>query len=439
MLDVLANPTYRRLFTAQLVALIGTGLATVALALLAFDLAGAKAGQVLGTALAIKMIAYVGVAPFAAALAERVSRRGLLVALDLVRALVVLALPFATEVWHIYVLIFLLQSASAGFTPTFQATIPDILVDERDYTNALSLSRIAYDLENLLSPMLAAALLTVLAFSDLFVGTAIGFILSAALVLSTRLPGRNTARDGPFLQRAMTGLRLYWATPRLRGVMGVNLAVAAAGAMVIVNTVVLVQQRFGSDEQATAIALGAFGGGSMLAALALPGLLDRFADRAVMLTSGVIMLAGLLAGIALTTYPMLIGLWIVIGFGYAGAQTPIGRLLKRSSHPDDRPAAFAAQFTLSHAMWLIAYPLAGFAGAALGLSAAFVALAILCAIGVGFALVSWPRTDGYAIDHHHDDLPADHPHWREGTPTGKASHAHNPMIDQLHSGWPHVP
>ncbi|MDP1465741.1 MFS transporter, partial [Klebsiella pneumoniae] len=86
--------------------------------------------------------------------------RAMLVSLDLIRAVVALALPFVTEVWQIYVLIFVLQSASAAFTPTFQATIPDILPDEDDYTRALSLSRLAYDLESVASPMLAAALLT---------------------------------------------------------------------------------------------------------------------------------------------------------------------------------------------------------------------------------------------------------------------------------------
>lgn len=40
MLDILATRTYRHLFAAQVIALIGTGLATVALGLLAFDLAG---------------------------------------------------------------------------------------------------------------------------------------------------------------------------------------------------------------------------------------------------------------------------------------------------------------------------------------------------------------------------------------------------------------
>lgn len=102
MLSILANRTYRHLFTAQVVALVGTGLATVALGLLAYDLAGASAGEVLGTALAIKMLAYIGVAPIAAAFAERLPRRAMLVALDLVRALVALTLPFVTQTWQIY-------------------------------------------------------------------------------------------------------------------------------------------------------------------------------------------------------------------------------------------------------------------------------------------------------------------------------------------------
>jgi hypothetical protein len=44
MLSVLKNRTYRHLFIAQVIALIGTGLATVALGLLAYNLAGAQAG-----------------------------------------------------------------------------------------------------------------------------------------------------------------------------------------------------------------------------------------------------------------------------------------------------------------------------------------------------------------------------------------------------------
>ncbi|MEM8688167.1 MAG: MFS transporter, partial [Pseudomonadota bacterium] len=159
MLSPLRNPTYARLFTAQVIALLGTGLTTVALALLAFELAGENAGLVLGTALAIKMIAYVTLAPIAGMMTRHLPRRFVLIGLDLARAGFVVCLPFVTEVWQVYVLIFLLQACSAGFTPAFQSTIPDVLKEEKEYTKALSLSRLASDLESLASPVLAAALL----------------------------------------------------------------------------------------------------------------------------------------------------------------------------------------------------------------------------------------------------------------------------------------
>jgi hypothetical protein len=52
----------------------------VVLGLLAFDLAGEDAVAVLGTALAVKMIACLGIAPIAAAFGELLPRRTMLVA-----------------------------------------------------------------------------------------------------------------------------------------------------------------------------------------------------------------------------------------------------------------------------------------------------------------------------------------------------------------------
>lgn len=433
MLAVLANRTYRHLFATQVIALIGTGLATVALGLLAWQIAGEDAGLVLGTALAIKMVAYVTLAPVASAFADRMPRRAMLVALDLIRAVVALALPFISEVWHVYVLIFLLQAASAGFTPTFQVTIPDVLPDEAEYTRALSLSRLAYDLESLLSPMLAAALLTVVTFPVLFGGTVIGFLVSAALVLTVTLPSPRPAVPRGVWDRTTRGIRIYLATPRLRGLLALNLAVAAAGAMVIVNTVVIVKARLGLTETDVALALAAFGGGSMVAALLLPKLLDRIPDRPPMLAGAVILTLGTTLGPLVGSLPALMALWLLIGFGYSLTQTPTGRLLRRSAQPEDRPALFAAQFALSHACWLITYPLAGRFGAGFGLDAAFLVMAALAALGVVMALRLWPATDGGVLPHRHDDLPRGHPHLREH---GAEIHSHAVTIDDLHPHWP---
>ena len=94
MASPLSNKIYRTLFIAQVISLLGTGLSTIALALLAFELAGNEAGKVLGTALALKMIAYVFVAPVVGGFAHKFSRRRLLIILDLGRAVLILFLPF---------------------------------------------------------------------------------------------------------------------------------------------------------------------------------------------------------------------------------------------------------------------------------------------------------------------------------------------------------
>ncbi len=438
MLQVLGNRAYRHLFLAQVIALVGTGLATVALGLIAFDLAGANAGAVLGTALAIKMVAYVGVAPIAAAFAERLDRRVMLVSLDIVRAAVALLLPFVTQIWEIYVLIFVLQSASAAFTPAFQATIPDVLPDEDEYTRALSLSRLAYDLESVVSPMLAAALLTVISFHGLFAGTVVGFLASALLVVSVILPSPKASERRGIYDRTTLGLRLYLATPRLRGLLALNVAVAAASAMVIVNTVVLVQAGYGLSQTSTAIALAAFGGGSMVAAFLLPPLLDRIADRTAMLMGASILTAGLAIGPFVPSFQMLLPLWFVLGLGYSLTQTPSGRLLRRSSHPEDRPALFAAQFALSHSCWLLTYPVAGWLGPVIGLPATFAALAVIAALATLLATRLWPAgRDESVIAHIHDQLDAGHPHLEGAEPVAIGyRHSHPFVIDSHHPDWP---
>lgn len=433
MLAVLKNRTYRHLFLAQVIALVGTGLATVALGLLAYDIAGANAGAVLGTALAIKMIAYVVIAPIAGALAEVFPRKAMLVTLDLVRAGVALVLPWVTEVWQVYILIFLLQAASAGFTPTFQATIPDVLPNEGDYTRALSLSRLAYDLENLLSPTLAALLLLVVSYHSLFLGTVAGFMASALLVVTVVLPRPGRAQRRSFFERTTRGLRAYLATPRLRGLLAISLSVAAAGSMVIVNTVVLVRSKLGLGQEEMAWALAAFGGGSMIAALVLPRLLDRVPDRPVMLTAA----SALPIGIGLVAlqpdYTALLTLWLATGIAYSCAQTPSGRLLRRSSNDESRPSIFAAHFAASHACWLLTYPLAGWLGSLIGLTATALVLAAIAAAGVVMAFLVWPAADPSDIEHDHADLPADHPHLREHA---SGRHRHTLVIDDLHRHWP---
>ncbi len=455
----LGNPSFRRLFTAQVIALVGTGLSTIALTLLAYDLVGGNAAAVLGTALAFKMVAYVVFAPIVGGLAHRFPRKPFLILMDVVRAGVVLAMPFVTEVWQIYLLIFLLNLFSAGFKPVFAATIPDIVPDERQYTRALSMSRLAYDLENLLSPLFAGLALLVVTYTGLFIANSAAFLVSAALIVMTRLPaGDPVDRLGGLGQQISFGLVSYLKTPRLRGLLALYLAVSSASAMVIVNTVVYVRENLGGSESDVAMAMAAAGGGSMVVALLLPKLLDTVSDRPVMLWGSACMAVGLALMGTGPGFGGVLAIWCVIGIGWSLVQTPAGRVVNRSAAPGDRAAYFSAQFALSHACWLLFYPLAGQLGSRIGIEATAWVLAVAVAIFTLLTAWLWPADSSAPLLHGHEEVDHehrhlhdehhahDHGHEGEGIDAEKphrhvhrhapVEHEHPFVIDDHHMSWP---
>ena len=453
----LRNAQFRKLFSAQVIALVGTGLTTVALTLLAYDMVGENAGVVLGTALSFKMVAYVVFAPIVGGMAHRFPRKPLLIALDVFRAAVVLLMPFVTEVWQIYLLIFLLNLFSAGFKPVFAATIPDILPDERQYTQALSYSRLAYDLENLLSPTIAGIALLFFTYTGLFSANACAFLVSAWLIMLTVLPQRAPQdRLGGIWGEISFGVISYMKTPRLRALLTLYFAVACASAMIIVNTVVYVKESLGGSDSEVASAFAAAGFGSMLAALSMTRILDHVSDRVVMLTGAVAMGVGVLAISASPGLGSMLPIWMLIGLGWSLVQTPAGRIVNRSSSAGDRSAYFSAQFALSHAAWLIAYPIAGQLGAAFGIEQTAIYMGTAILLFAGLAAMVWPRVGAAELPHRHD--PVDHGHLHTHGPHHQhehrgeegpephvhphhhhaIEHQHEFYIDDHHMHWPKV-
>ena len=294
-----------------------------------------------------------------------------------------------------------------------------------------------------------------MSFDALFATNTIAFLVSGALILSVLLPTPKPTTDAEGTWAKLTfGLRAYLATPRLRGLLAFTMAAAATSAMIIVNTVVYVQGVLSLNERDTAMLFAAFGAGSMAAALSLPRLLHKLPDRTVMTAGAVMMIAGLAAGMLLPSYGWAMALWFLLGAGYSAILLPSGRLLRRSSGEGDRPAYFAAQFALSHACWLVTYPLAGWLGNAFGLAPAF---GVLCVIALGATLLGllvWPAQDPDELEHTHDALEHEHLHvhdehhqhehegWEGPEPHSHPHrhdtirHRHAFVIDSHHPHWP---
>lgn len=401
MIAVLRTRRFAALFASQVSSLIATGLLTVALALVAVRLDPGAAAGIIGTALTIRIAVYVIVSPLASALLAGRSSRAVLVGADLVRLIVAGALVFATAPWQLYVGIVLLQTASAVFTPTYQAVIPRVLPDERDYTAAQSLSRLAYDLESLLSPPLAALLVLVLPPQALFGIVALGFLGSALAVLLARLHEQVGSTAEPVRRRLLRGLGVLARTPGPRFAAVLEAATATIYATVLVSSVVLLIDA-GADpadpSAALAAVLVAFGLGSIAVAVALPALLRRLRDTTVMLLgAGVaaLVLAGTAAAALLDGLSVLgIGaLWAVLGASSSAISTPSARLIRSEVAADQHAAVFAARFSTSHAWYAVTYPVAGLLGTIAPSGAATAALAGLAAAAVvaGIAMVP-PRS-----------------------------------------------
>ncbi len=405
MLLALRHPVYRRLLGAYLLSLIGTGLATISVGFLAFEAAGEGAAVVIGALYTVKIFVTLVVAPFAPLVAARFGPRRLLVVTDATRAAIAVVLPFVTDLTLAFALIVVLQSASALFSPTYQAMIPRVLTDDREYTGALALYRLGYDLDMILTPAIAGALLLVVTAPSLFWGTAAGFLASALLILATAIPPPPThATPMRARTRFANGFRLMFSRPALRGVVAFSLSLALSGSVVLVLTIPLALGPLGAGEAQATLLLTAFGLGSITAAVAMPRLIVRTGTRRFMLIGAV-----LLASATLLLWPALLlfgvhgdfaavcALWFVGGAGYSMLLSPVGRVLRDSVPEADLPDVFAAQFTLTHAGWLFTYAGAGILGATIGIAPASTVLAAASVLALVLAARAWKRAEDRAL------------------------------------------
>lgn len=407
------NRDFLLLFSAQVISLMGSGVTTVALALFAYELTGgADATVVVGTALMLRIVAFLLFSQLAGVYADRVSRKQILILMDVGRFALLGLFPFVTQVWQVYVLIFLINALTACFTPTYEATIPQV-VGPRAYTKAIALSRVAVDVEAILGPVLAGTLVAAFGVRWVFLLDGLTYLVSALLILMVAIPRLITPVSTPRLTLArdiLYGSRILFGEPSLRQALIVSFCEATAGAAAIVATVAYVRGELKQSDFMVAATMAAVGVGSALAAICLARLgykhesvqaspdlahqhIHRRAAR-MLLGSGILLSMVLLAA---GTHPPLwlfALLWAANGVGQAMIALPSSLLLAEHTSDFERGRAYAAHFALTHACWLVTYPAVGYAAAKWGTSATFIAAGIVCVLTTLVAWLAGRGTDG---------------------------------------------
>ncbi|MBP2412142.1 MFS family permease [Arthrobacter stackebrandtii] len=168
---------YRLWVTGALVSNIGTWMQRVAQDWLVLTVLTNNSGTAAGIVTGLQFLPIVFLGPYAGLLGDRVNKRRLLLLTQTAMgfcALVlgVLVVTGAVELWHVYVLAFLLGVASAFDAPSRQAFVSEV-VEKEDVPNAVALNSASFNLARLAGPGVAGIVIAL-------VGTGPAFLINAA-------------------------------------------------------------------------------------------------------------------------------------------------------------------------------------------------------------------------------------------------------------------
>ncbi len=217
----LRHRNYRLWFFGQGLSLVGTWMQTVAQQVLVYRLTASAAA--LGTVSFIGIIPLLPLALWGGSLADRLPKRRVLLVtqtLMLVQALVLglLAWTGAVQVWHVYVLAFLLASVQAVDIPVRQSFTVEMVEGKEDLTNAIALNSTIFNLARALGPALAGTVVAAVGEGPAFLVNALSFVavLGSLLLMRGLPPPRPTARTHSLPGHLGEGIRFVAGQQTLR-------------------------------------------------------------------------------------------------------------------------------------------------------------------------------------------------------------------------------
>src|SRR5580700_12137025 len=236
------NRNFRRLWGAQIVSELGDWFYALAVYGLLLELTG-RASSV-GLAVVLQVLPQALAGPTAGVVNDRIRRRQVMIAADLVRMAIVAGMLLVRSpgtVWLVYVLLFLESSMVAFFEPARNAVIPNIVGEERvSIANTLSATTWSFNLA--VGSALGGVAAVLFGRDAVFAFNAFSFLASAALIRGMRFAEPHTAhapglraRDLVDFSPVVEGIRYIRRDARLSTTLFVKMGLGFMGA----NNVIL--------------------------------------------------------------------------------------------------------------------------------------------------------------------------------------------------------
>ncbi len=378
--------SFRRLFLATFTSSIGTWLAFVALVVDVYDRTG-DANWVSALLIADFLpIVLVGI--LLGPLIDRLPRRNILVAADVLRAGVFCILPFATSAAQIVGLALIIGVATSLFRPAVFAGLPNLVADE-DLGHANGILQSAENFAWAVGALAGGALVAASGPDAAYWLNAGTFVVSALFILGIRqsLEEQERSPSAGHRRDLVEGLRMV---TRSRGLLTILVAwsiVTLGQAIGNVSEIVLAKEEFNAGDFGYGVLVATAAVGLTIGSLAGGDVIRRFGIR-VPYVAGVVLLAVGFAAAAVSPNVWVAAVFVVVSGLGNGAVVVCNAVLVQRGAPDRlRGRAFTVVMSIGYAFFglgmIVAGPLTNGFGArtAWGISAA------LCGVAACFALV----------------------------------------------------
>jgi MFS family permease len=297
-LTPLRLPGFRNLFFATLGSSVGTLLAAVALALDVKDrtASSSHSGLWVGAVLIVEFLPTIFVGLLLGPLLDRLERRSLMIAADVLRVGVFVALPFASNAVTVVALAFVAGLATGFFRPAVYAGIPNLVSDE-DLPAANALLQTVENASWAIGPLLGGALTAAAGPSACYAINAASFVVSIALLV--RIPPRllqsERALSRGHWRDLADGFVAALRSPSMRAVLvGWGLASLAIGGTNVAEPF-LAKNTLSAGDFGYGLLYGAIGSGLVLGSFASAPALARYSVARVYGVGLAVLAAGYLA------------------------------------------------------------------------------------------------------------------------------------------------
>jgi DHA3 family tetracycline resistance protein-like MFS transporter len=385
VLRPLGERDFALLFTGVAVSLIGDGITLVALAWQVYDISNDPAAlSLVGLAWTLPMVAFL---LFGGVLADRVPRRRLLLAADVLRCaslagIGVLSLTGVIELWHVVALSVPYGIGQALFAPAWEATIPEI-VPRGLLVQANSLQSLTEPVSyRFAGPAIGGLLVAGVGPGTAFLIDAATFAFSGVCVWMMQT--RPVLAEGPRQaahREIATGLRYVRSQPWLWA----TLAAASLGLLLFYGPFEVLLPYFVRNE----LDAGAGGFGAILAASGIGSIAVALVLGQRGLPGNHVLLMYLGWGIsfgALALFPLTEALWVALVIGIvSGVLMTVGDIVWGTILQSHVPGAMlgrvsSVDWMVSFGLVPVSFALAGPAAAAFGVEATMIGAGVLSGV-----------------------------------------------------------